>query len=347
MKLKVYVFLIISIITIKEIAGENSDGTNSFKSFVSEKKENSINLRNDIVKRQIPSPVRLVMDITYDGENLWVAGWQEKYVYKISPIDGSIIDTIPINGNSTPRGMTFIGNNLYIIDSENRTISKVDTSNGDTIYTFEAPCSSTDNDPAGLAWDGKNLWQTENFGKDIFYIYKMDTLGNVLSKLPQNGGASGLTFAYNSLWKTDNSADILIEVEMDGFTEVKKFSAPGGNYPNGLTFDGEYLWLANADLDLIYQLDVNITSNDNLKYNKKYYPIILFQSNNKLKLDFQQNQLNDPVSFEVYNTLGQKILSRNNVDKNIVVDLKNISDGTYFYKLLSKKIIVDVGKIIK
>lgn len=349
MKLKIYItlILIIVIVTIKGIASENSDGTNSFNSNISEKSEASLNLRNIAIIKELPLPVSLVLDITYDGENLWIAGYQENSIYKISPIDGSVIKTIPSNGNETPRGMTFAGSNLYIIDSDNRTISKVDTANGDIIYTFDAPCSSIDNAPAGLAWDGINLWQTENFAGINFYIYKMDTLGTVLSSLIQNDGASGLTFAYNSLWKLDNKNDLLIEVEMEGFTEVQEHPVPGGEYPNGLTFDGEYLWLANGDKNLLYQIDVNFTSTEGSPLNKKLSPISLTNTNNELALNFQPNQFKNSLSLEIYNSLGQLILNRKNIHNNFKVDLKSISKGTYFYKVLSQKKIVDIGKVIK
>jgi len=56
-------------------------------------------------------------------------------------------------------------------------------------------------------------WSFENFGNIGFNIYKLDTLGNVLSSHAQNSGASGLTFTQNTLWRSDNVHDVVFEID--------------------------------------------------------------------------------------------------------------------------------------
>ena len=181
------------------------------------------------------------------------------FIYKISPIDGSIIKTITSNGINAPRGLTFDGRHLFVIDSDNNIIYKMDTINGSIIDSFSSFSSSSSNSPAGLAWDGSYLWQTENFGNN-FHLYKLDTLGNLISSYPQTFGASGLAFAQNSIWESDNSNDIIYETDASSFSVIQSFNAPGGTYPNGLAFDGQYLWLADGDKDSIYQIDIGYTT---------------------------------------------------------------------------------------
>ena len=290
---------------------------------------------------QIPSPVGLVLDITFDGNSLWVGGFMDDSIYKISPIDGSILKKIPSHFNDTPRGMEFDGKNLYVIDSEHDSIYKMDTINGNILYRFHAPSSDTNNAPAGLAWDGFYLWQTENFGNISFNIYKMDTLGNVLSSHAQNSGASGLTFTQNTLWRSDNVHDVVFEIDTSNFTVIQSFDAPGGEFPNGLAFDGQYLWLANGDSDSLYQIDIGFPSSFNEALNSiRHFKIYPNPSNSTITIE-----TSDIGSLSILNQVGIQLLQKEITQTTTPIDVSYLSSGVYLIKL-TKYRTVEVGKLI-
>lgn len=65
---------------------------------------------------------------------------------------------------------------------------------------------------------------------------------------------------------------------------------------------------------------------------------------NKLTI---QNNLNQSFQFSLYNSLGEKIIDNVLTEKISSIDLSDCANGIYFYKLISDKEIIKVGKIIK
>ena len=65
---------------------------------------------------------------------------------------------------------------------------------------------------------------------------------------------------------------------------------------------------------------------------------------NELELKFSESYLNN--YFEVYNNLGQLVLSKQNVKNNQNIDVSTLTSGLYFYKFSSSEI-TDSGKLLK
>jgi len=78
----------------------------------------------------IPSPTNSVVELAFDGQYIWVAGWSEFELYQISPINGAIIKTIPIPDILYPAGLTFDGENLWVGDSQDLMLFEIDTTDG-------------------------------------------------------------------------------------------------------------------------------------------------------------------------------------------------------------------------
>jgi DNA-binding beta-propeller fold protein YncE len=319
---------------------ENSDGTN-IKNSSSIRKMNNKQYYFDNAKiiHQVPSPVDLVLDITFDGKNLWITGYDEDSFYKINPIDGSILKKIPWNTNYIARGLTFDGKNLWVINSDVDLIYKIDTINGNIIETFNTP-TIKNNYPAGLAWDGKFLWHIDAIdgntsGNDSMRIFKLDTLLNILKfktvKISGNGG--GLTFANGNLWYTDNGSDTFSELDTTNFNVIRTIEAPGGNYPNGLAFDGQYLWLANADKDSLYQIDIGIIQglkNIDCLNMFKIYPN---PSIDKITIDFSETQNSN---FTIFNTIGECLIQGELKGRKNEIDISSLPNGIYVIAITGK-----------
>ncbi|MBD3366745.1 MAG: PQQ-binding-like beta-propeller repeat protein [Candidatus Eisenbacteria bacterium] len=108
-----------------------------------------------------------------------------------------------------------------------------------------------------LAWDGDNLWVSENS-----YLHERDPeTGAQLSYFPtaysaQTGGVAwdGEVFYYGSdMNNAGTQGDGLIHVYMPDGTETGTLTTPGGSdSPSGLAYDGENLWVTIDEGDTLY-----------------------------------------------------------------------------------------------
>lgn len=334
------------------IAQFNSDGTFSCQQNLSTASAYQKDSNTDTVHiiNQIPSPAILTLDITYDGNHLWVGGFMDSCYFKISPTDGSVIKTISTKGNITPRGMTFINNYLYVTNSENRKIYKVDTLNGDTVFSFSSPDPGNNLYPSGLAWDGQYIWQTEGGNLGPHNVYKIDTLGNVIKTFHSiYGSGGGLTFPVNTLFSSENYYDRIIEYDTTNLNVISEYLAPGGDFPNGMAFDGQYLWLGNGYSNFLYQIDVGIASSSRI-FNYSNLIVISAYPNpcfNFATFHINLKEVPKEVSLRIYNYCGQIMLCENNVEKDTRIDFSVFPRGIYVYTLVSELSTIGIGKIVK
>ncbi len=219
----------------------------------------------------IPSPTGAPMEMAFDGQYLWVSGWQENVLFQISPTNGSVIKTIPIAGIGSPFGLTFDGQSLWVVDNVDKMIIQLDTLDGSVLSSFPTIGDPLQSYPTGLAWDGTTIWHNDTKSPNIDLmedvLYNFETNGNPLSEmLHLDSYPTGLAFQNEYLWCSDNTLDKIYKIDLNTFTALDTFDAPGGNYPNALAFDGQYLWVGNNDSDSLYQIEVEPSNNLNLQF---------------------------------------------------------------------------------
>lgn len=296
----------------------------------------------------IPSPnlsTSSINDIAFDGEYLWVEGYNEYFLHQISPIDGSIINSIPTSVQR-PYGLTFDGTNLWLADADNKIIQRIDTANGDVLQSFPTPAVSSTSYPGGLAWDGENLWHNDMMGilgNPDDSTYKLNTAGEILQSYHAFGTyTEGLAWDGQYLWSTDNINGEIYKIDVSTFTVVDTIDAPGGAYPNGLTFDGQYLWLANNSSDSLYQIDIDYFASgvNNLTPTQNELTIYPNPASNEITIISEQIVINN---INIININGKSVKSFNQNKRKInVADLAN---GIYFIqfytdeKIINKKFI--------
>ncbi len=118
-----------------------------------------------------------------------------------------------------------------------------------TILSFDSPGLN----PAGLAFDGKYLWNADTSDQ---MIYKLDTSGNRMTSFYSPGAApTGLAFDGTYLWNADADDKMIYKSDISG-NIITSFPSPGAA-PTGLAYDGTYLWNADADDKMIYKLDTS------------------------------------------------------------------------------------------
>lgn len=230
---------------------------------VTSNQQNTLGSSPAKIIKALPSPNMFgsITELAFDGKYLWVAGYDEMVLRQVSIEDGRTIKTIPTTIQRL-YGLTFDGEHLWLSDADNLIMQQIDTISGKILRTVKTPGKRNNSYPAGLAWDGKNLWSSDTKG------HTWETPGDQTFKLTANGKLiaahstpssypSGLTFDGKYLWSTDNGIDKILKLDLNTFEVLQTIDAPGGDYPNGLAFDGQYIWMSNNDSDSIYQIDIN------------------------------------------------------------------------------------------
>ena len=307
------------------------------------------NLLYDIVNT-IPAPTPDTRDLAFDGEYLWTGASTSYLLFKLSPVDGTILKTIPTT-IFKPYGLTFDGNYLWIAGNQNHIIQQIDTADGTVIKTFSTPADPLASYPYGLAWDGSNLWHNDTKGPSVntpgdstFYI---DTDGNILAAYDAFGGyPTGLAFDGEFLWSSDNEFSVIHKIKVPDFTIIETINAPGGSYPNGLTWDGQYLWVGNNDSDSLYQLDVGggtpVESEEEMPIEFSLYQNYPNPFNPSTKIKYAIGSM-QYATLKVYDVLGNEVATlvheelpageyevEFSVGQNSILSL---SSGIYFYQL--------------
>lgn len=158
---------------------------------------------------------------------------------------GDILKTIKTPG-PCPTGLAYDGRMLWIADSYEDKIFKIEPETGNIITSFDSPGYN----PEGLAWDGKYLWHVDSGEK---YMYKIDPETGIATAVLESNSSNPRDLAWDGeyIWMTDYGRDIILKVSpVDGMM-VQNFPSPAGE-PAGLTFDGKYLWVTDRVEDRIY-----------------------------------------------------------------------------------------------
>ena len=166
----------------------------------------------------------------------------------------SIINSMPYNGTNA-HGITYAHEYLWIADSDDLNVYKINPDNGIVEYTIQV---NTESILSGLTWDStnSNLLLTE-FGGETNNIYTMDVTGNILSSFPTPGGDStGLAISTNHIYNGDFTyGGVIHKILISDTSNVETIKAPSAT-PEGLTYVDGFLWHVDHDGN-IYKLDTN------------------------------------------------------------------------------------------
>jgi glutamine cyclotransferase len=132
--------------------------------------------------------VHSVAGITYDGENVWVAGGDKLIAF--DPANGKTVRSIDVAAHA---GTAFDGRHLFQL-AEDR-IQKIDPKTGEVLATIPAPGRGGD---SGLAWAEETLWVGHYRERKIHQIDP--ETGKILRTIESNRFVTGVTWVDGELW---------------------------------------------------------------------------------------------------------------------------------------------------
>ncbi|HVC08570.1 MAG TPA: hypothetical protein VNH15_01355 [Elusimicrobiota bacterium] len=111
--------------------------------------------------------------------------------------------------------------------------------------------------PAGLAFDGKDLWAADWFAQS-YYVHSPPDLKIARTVHFTNQTPLGILFAQGEAWRLSASGLITRGVDDDNLTPLQKYRTDPGTV--GMAFDGLYLWtLDNRHVLHQHIMDVDLT----------------------------------------------------------------------------------------
>lgn len=158
------------------------------------------------ITRSFPAPPDeegVIRGITFDGTDFWTTNNDFDSVYRISTVDGAILETIPSPGTE-PRGVAWADGKLYCNDRILDAVFEWDPVATTWTQAFEIPIppggTATNRYPTGMTWDGVSFWIC-NSTYEFDYIFQVAPDGTHLStiEVPGRGDAqpTGIVFLQN------------------------------------------------------------------------------------------------------------------------------------------------------
>jgi uncharacterized repeat protein (TIGR02543 family) len=156
---------------------------------------------------------------------------------------GIIVDKVGIVGQfstpgSSPTGLAWDGNNLWVIDKIKK-MFKLDTL-GNILYRDSVPFYSE-----GMAWDGTGFWVSDGSRQ-----VKLDTNGNPIDTLNVYYWArSGITWDGSNFWISDYNFNVIHKHDPSG-SELLHWNVPSGSgieHATGIAYNGTTLLIGDPN----------------------------------------------------------------------------------------------------
>jgi len=191
--------------------GLYSDGKNIWVNNGRNGKTWVIDISNGSVLKELTPPGTFTEAITArDKDTLFVTDWDSKKIYSARIIDSNIAAESEVSvAPAHPAGAVWTGQNLFLVTwTRSLTGTKFHIIKMDEKFNIISSASIKNIDePAHLAWDGKNLWVSCWYKRRI---YKMDAdnlsiLGYFRSPVNKT---TGITWDGKYFWITGTNSDL-------------------------------------------------------------------------------------------------------------------------------------------
>jgi DNA-binding beta-propeller fold protein YncE len=198
--------------------------------------------------------------VTTDGTNLYVADKGNNVIRKIVIATG-VVSTVAgtgIAGNVDsamgpaqffgPQGITTDGTNLYVADTGNNSIRKID--NAGVVTTLASSAVGAFSSPAALTFDGTNLYVADA-GSSWIKMVVIST--GVTSQFASVASPQGITYTGSNLYVTSSNSIYRFPT---GLGPAAALLTSSVTVLQGITTDGTNLYVANTGSNTILKTPI-------------------------------------------------------------------------------------------
>ena len=163
-----------------------------------------------------PSEIISACEIEWINGYLWVADCSANelgyggndIIYKLDS-SGNIITSFP--SNDGPNGLAWDGDYLWYTSWETEQIYKVDSDDGEVIYSISAASVR----PKGLEFTNGYLWlRSRDFDNNIFTIYNMDPYIGIINESFISNDVGSIALDEQYLWSASIYSTILSQIDI-------------------------------------------------------------------------------------------------------------------------------------
>ncbi|MFC1898241.1 choice-of-anchor D domain-containing protein [Candidatus Cloacimonadota bacterium] len=132
-----------------------------------------LDINSGAIVSQFDLPAHYMSGIAYDNGNFWVTAYYDPdgEIYNIDNT-GAVLQQFAAPDNQ-PWDLCLENGNLWMADYWGDALYKIDPTTGGLLETHP----SEGVDPAGIVWDGQNMWYCDNGSGGFDYLYKVDLGG--------------------------------------------------------------------------------------------------------------------------------------------------------------------------
>ncbi len=136
-------------------------------------------------------------EVMYDGTFAWVSDAAGTRVVKLlgTQVVGSF------NVGAGPRGMAFDGQNIWVANSIDNTVTELNRS-GNLVKTY-----NVGRQPEGVAFDGANIWVTNSLDNNVTEFRASD--GTALGTFPAGTNPFGIAFDGSFIWVANATTTVV------------------------------------------------------------------------------------------------------------------------------------------
>ena len=159
--------------------------------------------------------------------------------------DGALHDAVLVG--QTPRALVYGFGSLWVANSGERTVQRVNPKTHEVIGTYEVGSN-----PTAIALSARNVWVANGSDSSVSEIDPaIDRV--VVSRIAVGALPAALASGPRGVWVANSGDDNLSLIDIDSARVVA--TVPAGDGPDGLIVDGDSLWVANGADGTVSHLD--------------------------------------------------------------------------------------------
>ena len=221
----------------KLIVSDNSP--NDSNSILSIYRRSDVSLSRSLT---LSSSISNIEGIHFEGSKMWASSGNNA---KLSRYNGDSLILAPIadaskdidlhTDNGKPKGVTGVGNTIWVYDEDDDKIYAYSTASGtygNRLTNKEVNLNNVNNNGWGIWTDGDTMWVTDSFD-DVIYAYDLTAAGKPLVKAldldEDNGDPKGIWSDGTTMWVVDRDDDKIYTYKLADAREPDEFVLSSNN----------------------------------------------------------------------------------------------------------------------